>query len=781
MDTLADLASMQQHQQAARVSAGGLRNTEMLENHLTSSPMRPSLQSMAGRHSGSRGSRGSLDLSMTDAPAQTPSPRIFVAASLSASELQTIAQLVVHLAENPYAYESHVQLVSLLHQGLVAHVSKTSTSSSEGDPFSYELLQDLKQATEAMDARFALGEDLWVSRIQDQQLLASSLEDCLGVMELCQKAVSEETGSTKLWGIYGDWMVSLYMMAHPTDPMPFPFDVKSKRVDKWSEEDRAVAEEVFGVAQVLEIWKEGAEQTKFRINDSDVIWDRYTALLLHDLDQCPSKDAISLMRNHYTERLMTPHTTWNSTFQAFSSFLTKYDNINYEETMVSVTRKSADAKSRYEVRELFEVKLQKAVETGNKTTEWSIFNEYLDWEPSQNRKKKLFSFPLANALYQRAIIRFPTDTDLWDDYLVFLVDEAEHIKHDMSPLPVLERATRHCPWSGKLWSQFLQAAEREKQLFTDIGHIKHKATSTGLLDAGGMEEVLKVHTAWCGFLRRRAFLPDSTEEEVDVAEVGIRSAIEDMETLGRQKYGNEYRGDPQYRLERIYIKYLSQSQKWEAARDTWKSLISRHGNGYEFWMRYYGWEMITWGRVAQANNVLPTQTPVEATKVLRDALKRTKMDWPEKIMESFTVHCEDHESVEELQSAVVQISKAMKIVKKRREKEAQEAALVLEKSQVYRGLGDQPQEINYNGKRKREGDKDIINEATAKKPKAEVVETANAEMVDVVPSTKSLLKRDRENSTVIVNNLPLEATEMKVRQYFRDVGETGLRSRWMSY
>ena len=52
-----------------------------------------------------------------------------------------------------------------------------------------------------------------------------------------------------------------------------------------------------------------------------------------------------------------------------------------------------------------------------------------------------------------------------------------------------------------------------------------------------MEEILKVHTAWCSFLRRRAFMPDSTDEDQDVAEVGIRSAIEDMETLGHAKYG----------------------------------------------------------------------------------------------------------------------------------------------------------------------------------------------------------------------------------------------------
>ena len=766
MDTLADLASMQQHQQAARPGAGGFRSTEGFENQLVPAPRRSIIPSLARNQSGSR---GSLDMSMTDAPVKTPSPRIFEAVSLSAAELQSIAQLVTHLADNPYAYESHAQLVRLLHHGLIAHVERSATSEGQGDPATYELLKDLQQATEAMDARFALGEELWVSRIQDQELLATSPEDCLGVMELCQQAVNEEIGSTELWKSYGEWMLSFYKAAHPSTSLPVDENRNTDKAHKWSEEDKAVAEGAIGLSQVLDVWKRGAEQTMYRINDSHLIWDRYTELLLHDMEQQPTNEAIARIKHHFIERLQVPHAEWDRTFQTFSSFISVYEDDQYEETMTSVNRLSADAKAKYEGREGFEARLQTAKEVGDKDGEWSVFNEYLEWELSQSRKKHGFSFLLANALYQRAVLRFPTDPNLWDDYMVFLVDEAIHVDHGILPLPILERATRHCPWSGKLWSHFLQAAERENQLFTDIGHIKHKATSTGLLDAGGLEEVLKVHTAWCGFLRRRAFQPDSTEEEVDVAEVGIRSAIEDMQTLGRMKYGRGYQGDPQYRLERIYIKYLSQSQKWHAARDTWRSLIPDHGNHYEFWLRYYNWEMIVWGRRVSDNNSMPASTPTEATKVLREALKRPKLDWPEKVMDTFMVHCEDHESVEELQSAVVLVSKLMKIVKRRREKEASEAALLAQASQLYQEATDRPQDSKNSGKRKRKENDLTGNEAIAKKAKPEVVESTETEMVEPARTAVPALKRDREHSTVIVYNLPLEVTEVKVRQYFRDV------------
>ncbi|MCJ1319728.1 Splicing factor [Xylographa vitiligo] len=772
MDTLADLASMQHHQQTARANAGGLRNTEVYDIPLSTAANLPSFHALTRKPSSSR---SPFDITMQDAHSQTSPPRTYSAASLSQAESETIAQLFGYLSENPYAYESHVQLVSLLHRGLVNHIYPSNKDSATpfGDPHTYTLLPDLQTATEAMDARFALGEDLWAERMQAQKWLAVTLEDCLGVMETGQKAVSEETGSTKLWLLYGDWMLLLYNTAHRSNQYSVPMDVATDKSSIWGEEDKLVAAEVFGKMQILNIWRQAAEDTNFRINDSHLIWDRYMDLLLQDLSQSPLREAVVSIKQQFIARLQTPHATWDQTFQTFSTFISTYDNALYEATMVAVNRQSISAKQKYEAREIFETKLRRAIDNADKSAEWSATVEYLDWERSQSRRNKVSSFEPANSLYQRSILRFSTDTSLWEDYSMFLVDENEHQHHNIAMLPLLERACRHCPWSGTLWSMYLQEAECEHRPFTDIGEIKHKATSTGLLDAGGTEEVLKVLTAWCGFLRRRAFQQDSTDEELDVAEVGIRSAIEDMETLGRQKYGNDYKGDPQYRLERIYIKYLSQSHNWQAARDTWKSLISRHGDSYEFWLRYYNWEMLTWGKHSPVDNRVPDEVPHEATKVLRQAVRRQHLDWPEKVMDTFLHHCEDHESVTELQLAVNQTRKAMKSVTKRREAEALEAAELAKQQQQQQqqsmlSAEYTTQDTLANGKRKR--DDTETDESSAKKIRADIVESQETTLAEQTTSTQSALKRDRENSTVIVRNLPFDTTEKRVRHYFRDCG-----------
>lgn len=184
----------------------------------------------------------------------------------------------------------------------------------------------------------------------------------------------------------------------------------------------------------------------------------------------------------------------------------------------------------------------------------------------------MFSFELVNALYERVTLRFPIDANLWEGYAVFLNDEIiSNSRSDISALPVLDRATRHCPWSGSLWSLYLLIAERDKRSFPEMEQIKHKATSTGTLDAGGMEEMLKVHTAWCGFLRRRAFLPDSTDEDLDVAEVGIRSAVEDMQNLGRMKYGKEYQGGRCFRSVHCPIEKPLQQWKHVVTDPRWQN------------------------------------------------------------------------------------------------------------------------------------------------------------------------------------------------------------------
>ena len=774
---------MQHHQQTARANAGGLRSAEIYDHPTSATAILPALQTMSRPTVPTQLKGTSQDMAMTDGPAELPSPRKYSTKALPDAELRTVTQLVEHLAANPFAYDSHVQLIKILHQGLSSHSQVSS-------PASYDLLQDLQSARESMSSRFSLGEDLWVDWIHDQTLLASSLDDKISVMELCLKGVEEEPGSTKLWLAYGQWMLSLYKQAHPHDPRVSNIGTMPERY-VMSEEDMMVAKEVFSWAQMMEVWKRAEQETRWRINDSHLIWDIWTELLMLELASSPLQDAINDTQYHFINRLQTPHATWDQTFQAYSNFVSRYDNAQYEVTMVTANRLGLDAKQTFDMRELKELEIARASEKNDGNAELKAYGDYVDWELSQSRKKHSFKFELANAVYQRATLRFPSNSDLWEGYAMFLVEEtANQHRRNISALQVLDKATRHCPWSGTLWSQFLLSAETSNLAFPDIGDIKHKATSTGLLDAGGLEEVLKVSTAWCGFLRRRAFHPDSTDEDMDVAEVGIRSAIEDMDNMGRTKYGAEYQGDPEYRLEKIYIRYLTQCRNWEGARESWRKLAFKKGDSYEFWLRFYLWEMNTWSKLvyveADPNGSGRPFKPTEATKVLQQALRRSNLDWPEKIIEVLQRHCEDNEDAEELQSSVAQVWKAKKAAQRRREREREAYAAAHEKAQID-AFQQQQQALQdlvrcqddtlVSTKRKRE-EPDFAE--SSKKSRPDVAESVESQMVSPTEeqhlTAPTNLKRDRENATVLVKNLAPETTEKRLRQYFRDVSPAALLS-----
>ncbi|KMU74488.1 hypothetical protein CISG_04559 [Coccidioides immitis RMSCC 3703] len=389
--------------------------------------------------------------------------------------------------------------------------------------------------------------------------------------------------------------------------------------------------------------------------------------------------------------------------------------------------KAGEIKAICDARETSELALQRAVESNDTTAEWTAYTQYLELETTHKYKKPLYGFQLITALFQRALLRFPTDANLWDDYVIYIVNESMHRRTNEPVIPILERAARHCPWSGSLWSQLLLSAERAGYSFQDISDLKHRATRTGLLEAAGVDEVLKVHTTWCSYLRRLPFQSNSTDEDLDVAEVGMRSAIESVQAIG-DKGDKTVPNDPLFRLERIYIRYLSESVAEHSG------LVGRHGHTYEFWLMFYTWELLCWSKFTQGDGPRKAPSPHYATAVLKQALQRDDLDWPEKIMDTTKM----------LRSFSWPSSRSEgspKGLRSDEKKEALEAA-----AQQQAAVAQAVQAAQNNAE-------DTVHVWKAKTRRS------------IAP------KRDRENSSVSVKNLPRDVPTLKIRQFFRDCGK----------
>ncbi|AEO64722.1 uncharacterized protein THITE_2073045 [Thermothielavioides terrestris NRRL 8126] len=626
-----------------------------------------------------------------------------------------------------------------------------------------------------------VGEDNWVEFVDHQLREAADLEGRVRVIEAFRRATLAEPGSLKVWTAYCEYFWSLYTDCQPGSDAG------------WPPEEQQIGRETFTLDAALNLWQEGYEAVQYRLSDSHELWNRWVSLEMELLRRNVTEPGVRRITHLFKNRLAVPHMTWDATSQMFSSFLSEYNRQAYESEMLQVTRNARDAKRLCDMRDPWETKLARAAKAGDAAALRATMSEYLDWEIRLVKSKKdardvVVNFQICLGLFSRALTGpLAADEDTWLNFIVLISTSHTELKAGRSPVParlvpnmldVLQRAVRHIPWSGPIWARYILTAEEAGLSFTDIERIKHAATDSAQLDREGMASVLDMYSAWCSYLKRSAMNPNATEEAVDVAEVGLPSALEDVKHWGKRKYGDAYQGDPDYRLEKILIQFLTEKKDdIEGARAVWEQLsqVELHANSYDFWLNWYMWEMMVFA-ANRSKTRSPTpatmaqglRVPSFATRVFTRALKVRTVDWPERLMEVYLKHCNDYELAETLREAQDTIYKTRKGVAKRRQRESAQAA---EAAQA--ALAAQQQAAQAaNAADQPMTDLADANSSPGSKRKRE--ETPG-EDVGVSKRSKSEthseeLKRDRENTSVWVSNLPRDATQTKLKQFFREFG-----------
>lgn len=747
MDTLADLASMQSHQPT---KPGLFKNSSMDSIKSSDSTSRFSVQQAALTSN----PRASFDINMMDAPKSTARTD-FSKAAISDDQQARLHELATHLIECPSAYESHIAMINTLHRLFIDYVypiSSTGDALPRQDPTTFDLLDELRSSRNTMEKLFAVGEAIWLDWLQDESMLARSTEERIDVIEKFRKAVDEEACSTKIWSAYGEWVLECFRWANQ--------DTGSADLD----EDRMVGKEIFTWQMVMETWQDAVDNTKNDLALSHLVWNKYIDLRTTHSEQSLPKDQANAVLKLFEQRLKIPHIASDTTRQVLSTFMNShFSQEQYFEIMEDTSRIMKPALKLLDERSSFEAQIEATQLKEDRGAEYSTFLQYIEWEKTTGKRRKL-NFELCNALYQRAELRFPSDTALWDDHVAFVLENSKPV------LALLSRATKHCPWSGALWSHYLLASDRLAQSYEDTEAIKHKATRSGILEAAGVEEVLKVHIAWCSYLRRRAFRADRDEDDGDIAEIGIRASLESISSLGA-KLGVGDNPDPFFRLQRIYINFLSESGRWDNARREFDNAIKDYGKSWRFWLRFHHWEMMRWRRFVSKDTgyepLASTSLPQLATAVLKQALEQDGLDYPEPIIEELISHCEDHEDADELQVCLLKVRKLEKVLAARRQIEAVQSAEAAAAQQKQATVAaNEALDTSNSAKRKREAaepEEDLHDNFKKSKMDEEAVQT-------VEQTSSENPRRDREHATILVENLPEAVSEAKVRQYFSACG-----------
>ncbi|RMZ88849.1 hypothetical protein DV736_g3920, partial [Chaetothyriales sp. CBS 134916] len=737
----------------------------------------PTMRSPLSRLPLSSHLRTSFDIAMVETPREMLRSD-FSGSSLPAEKQRRLSELVAHIQETPSSSEAHMEIIGILHQGFVDHIYPSNDPSARRDPRAYGLLDDLRQARENADKLFALGEDQWLDWVQDESLLAQSAEERVEVIEKCKRAIDEEYGSPRLWSTYGDWLRHCYDWAHQGS--------SNSSTEMSQDAERLLGRELFTWESVVEVWEQGADQTSHDMAQSHLVWDKFIRARFPKLDQKMFADQAKQAMAHFLARLQTPHARWEPTFQTFSSFVSaNYTNEDYEQIMGATTQAAAAAKSLWSSREGFESTLASAISMGDEYAQYQAFMAYVEWEKDEeqkvsgrkNRGKRknavneiVESGMLIHALYERAELRFPSVVSLWEDHVRFL------IQHDIRGVrSVLARATKHCPRSGSLWKQRLLSAEIADESFDQVEAIKHSATKSGILDAAGIEQVLQVHNAWCGYLLRRTRKGDSMEEDADVAEMGMRASIEAIQSLASKlDLGENF--DPSFRLQRKYIEYLKGQGRLDNAGKQFDDAIPTYGKHYRFWLRFYEFEMqkslhINSLQQDSRHAVSLNSSSPFAVAILKQGLEHQDLDYPEYLIEALLNHCEDYEDADELQAALVLTAQVQKRLSARRELEAAAAAAaaktVDQAATESTALNHADAVVNdvHIGKRKRDDELEVEDEPKRVKSEEHTISTIEAPQESVEE-----LKRDREHASILVHNLPENLPDMRLRQYFSSCG-----------
>ncbi|KAH7885374.1 hypothetical protein F5I97DRAFT_1378091 [Phlebopus sp. FC_14] len=519
------------------------------------------------------------------------------------------------------------------------------------------------------------------------------------------------------------------------------------------------------------------------LTKSQSLWEAQMGWELEMLGAASEAERPSLVEHVeslYLSRLQQPHAGHEETYQSYSSFTTAYKPAaEYESLLVSASKLRSRAVKAYERREASELAL----------TSLEAYTQYLTFE----RRAKNPDVFVLTGLYERAIAdaaerRFVGEDGaeqalrvFWTGYLDFLRARGTE-EHDLTRH--LTRAVRSVPGSGEVWARYIRHLERiEAQDSEDspmddsgpepetVSDAYSRALATNLftkIDPKGpdldAEQIIPLVLARAGAEKRTIEAGHGGED----AFATLVKVMEDGLSMVRQA---SKAGDQRFRLEKFLSElYLSLADVPDAAIQVWASAASHYKSSWAAWVAY-------------TDVLIRTDRHDLARSTFQDVSTKN-LDYPEALWDAWLNFEHAHGSLASLEEALVRIERARVQVEAKRTREAQKAYAaaqyameqqaasvpvasvpvskldqgVPEAAEDARGMDVDVPGPSSEGRGKRKGSVEPVAEASAsKKPRLEG------------PSVPP--KRDRENCTVFVADLPSGTSEDQLKALFKDCGD----------
>ncbi|KAF5369542.1 hypothetical protein D9758_002590 [Tetrapyrgos nigripes] len=492
-------------------------------------------------------------------------------------------------------------------------------------------------------------------------------------------------------------------------------------------------EELFSTDWTRLIINDIMKQAVGHLSQSCVLWDRMRDWELENLESAKEPEKFTLVEHVQAlllDRLGTPHSNSDDTLQAYSSFTTQYKSpAEYEDLLVAASTKKS--------------KVAKAFDRRNaRETAVSMKEPLL-----RQRKKRFNDEPGA----EEALRSF------WTGYCDAL--RLNNVGKE-AELKVFQRAIRSVPACGEVWARYIRCVER----YTDPEHASEgQETVSNLFNQAfgnpillaDVEHIIVLVLARAGFEKRLIDTGMSDDDTLPTLIGVLESGIDATRKASKE-------GDPRLRLEKYLSEIYRIAEVNSAVVGVWQSATKHYKNSYLVWTHY-------------TDALIKFDQLEEARKVFTDICQR-KLDWSEAVWEAWLSFEHLHGQVEQVDDCLDQIEKARSIVNARRAKEAQESYQAMAAYTAQQQTETQSAAAAAAAALVQEVQMDVDSvETSGGRGTKRHVEEPGAEEHEGQKKPKleaksEPLKRDRENCTVFVADLPANTTEQDLKDLFKDCG-----------
>ncbi|KAH9926083.1 RNA-binding protein Prp24 [Amylocystis lapponica] len=452
-----------------------------------------------------------------------------------------------------------------------------------------------------------------------------------------------------------------------------------------------------------------------------------------DRDKASLTDAVEAM---LLERLQQPH---SSSYSAYSSFTTNYKPPDqYEALLVKASKLRSQAVKSYEKREAFETSLEKA----------GFSLEAYAYYIAAERRKKPDLFVLG-ALYERAIAeadrrRFSGEAGAEDSLRAFWIGYVDFLRtQDADPdvrAATFRRALKSVPVSGEVWARYIRFLVEAYSRIEAIGPLQ-----------SDVEQLVPIILARAGYEKRRLEATQTAEAGFDVPVLILMDGLTKVNKASPS-------GDPRLRLE----KYLSEllldlADLPEQAIEMWEDATKRHKASYLTWTAY--------------TDVLIKQARYDDARKVFSDIAMKNIDWPEAIWDTWLSFEQLHGTAEDIDDCLDRLDRAQIQVNARRAKEAEKAGYAaMQIASEQQEVADVIRSAHAQAAASEPVAMDVDTPQSGTKRKAEddaLPEDSKKAKMETKPAP---LKRDRENCTVFVADLPMGVQEDELGALFKDCG-----------